>query len=191
MFERFTQDARSAVVDAQQVARELHSPRIDTRHLLVALVAARPGVHDTAHPGIYDTLRAVGLDPDDVAARARTAIVGDDPLDRAALASLGIDLDAVRAATDAFFGPGSLDAAQNRGPARAHLPFAPDAKKALELSLREAMRLREKSIGARHLLLGILRADSPGGRVLDGACVDAGVDLTALRTALDQAERAA
>lgn len=40
-----------------------------------------------------------------------------------------------------------------------HIPFTRGAKKTLELSLREAIARRERSIGAEHLLLGILRSD--------------------------------
>jgi ATP-dependent Clp protease ATP-binding subunit ClpC len=39
------------------------------------------------------------------------------------------------------------------------LPFTPEAKKVLELSLREALRLKHKYIGTEHLLLGLLRMD--------------------------------
>jgi ATP-dependent Clp protease ATP-binding subunit ClpC len=39
------------------------------------------------------------------------------------------------------------------------LPFAPEAKKVLERSLREALRLKHKYIGTEHLLLGLLRVD--------------------------------
>src|SRR5580704_19337827 len=39
------------------------------------------------------------------------------------------------------------------------LPFTPEAKKALEFSLREALRLKHSYIGTEHLLLGLLRLD--------------------------------
>jgi ATP-dependent Clp protease ATP-binding subunit ClpC len=39
------------------------------------------------------------------------------------------------------------------------LPFTPEAKKALELSLREALRLKHSYIGTEHQLLGLLRLD--------------------------------
>jgi ATP-dependent Clp protease ATP-binding subunit ClpC len=39
------------------------------------------------------------------------------------------------------------------------LPFTPEAKKVLERSLREALRLKHKYIGTEHLLLGLLRTD--------------------------------
>ena len=39
------------------------------------------------------------------------------------------------------------------------LPFTAEAKKVLERSLREALRLKHKYIGTEHLLLGLLRVD--------------------------------
>jgi len=48
---------------------------------------------------------------------------------------------------------------------------------ALEVSLRKAVRLRQRSIQTGHLMFGILRADSPGRALL----VRAGVDTDALR----------
>ncbi|ACZ29764.1 Clp domain protein [Xylanimonas cellulosilytica DSM 15894] len=180
MFERFTKDARAVVVEAQQVARELRSPRIDTRHLLVALAGAGR---------LRGALRTAGLDPDDVARRGRAAIAAEDALDATALAGIGIDLDAVRTSTDALFGPGALDdAARPRRGVPGHIPFTPDAKKALELGLREAIRLREKTIDLRHLLLGILRADSPGGQIAAAAATEAGLDLPALRATLERSD---
>lgn len=185
MFERFTSAARLTVVYAQDVAHQLHSTHVDTQHLVVSLLEA--------HGSLADTLRAAGVDPDDVARRARAAIAAGDALDSAALASLGIDLDAVRASTDRWFGEGALDAAARprRTSPKGHVPFSADAKKALELSLREAIRLKEKSIGPRHLLLGILRAESPGGRVVAGVATEAGLDLPGLRLALERAAEAA
>ncbi len=178
MFERFTSAARAAVVDAQDVARQLHSSHIDTRHLVVAVAQTRD---------VVDTLRRAGIDPDDAARRGRAAITAGDALDGDALATLGIDLDAVRASTDRIFGEGALDAAARprRTSPTGHIPFTADAKKALELALREAIRLKEKTIDPRHLLLGILRAESPGGHVVAGAAAEAGLDLTALRASLE------
>jgi hypothetical protein len=48
-----------------------------------------------------------------------------------------------------------------------HLPFSTDAKKVLELALREAIRSSDRRIGTEHILLGILRDEkSPGARLL-------------------------
>jgi ATP-dependent Clp protease ATP-binding subunit ClpA len=184
MFERFTKEARAAVVEAQQVARETRSATIDTRHLLAALVAG-PGP-------AADALRDAGLDPDDVGARARRSITSGEPLDADALAAVGVDLDAVRRRTDEVFGPGALDRAGAGKPRRGgHVPFTDDAKKALELALREAVRLKDKGIDGGHLLLGVLRADCPGRRVLADAAGAADIELSAVRDAVARAARAA
>ncbi|MCK9792474.1 hypothetical protein M1843_01775 [Isoptericola sp. 4D.3] len=184
MFERFTKEARAAVVEAQQVARGTRSATIDTRHLLASLSS-------TAGPAA-DALRAAGLDPAEVGARARRAVTEGEPLDAGALAAVGVDLDEVRRRTDEVFGAGALDRAGARTTRRGkHVPFTDDAKKALELSLREAVRLKDKGIDGRHLLLGILRADCPGGRVLQAALHDAGTDVAALRTAAERSARTA
>jgi ATP-dependent Clp protease ATP-binding subunit ClpA len=67
-----------------------------------------------------------------------------------ALESLGISLEAVRAKVEETVGPiGS--------PREENVPFTPRAKKALELSLREALQLGHQYIGTEHLLLGLLR----------------------------------
>jgi prophage maintenance system killer protein len=65
-----------------------------------------------------------------------------------ALASLGISLEAVRAQVEELIGYGQSAPA-------GHIPFTPRAKKALELSLREALQLGHNYIGTEHLLLGL------------------------------------
>jgi ATP-dependent Clp protease ATP-binding subunit ClpA len=176
MFERFTQEARATVVGAQQVARDTGSRGIDTRHVLVALVE-RPG-------SVPQALGAAGVDAQAIAAKARSDLRAGG-LDGGALAALGIDLDAVRRQADAVFGLDALERA-SRAP-RGHLPFTPDAKKALEPALREAVRLRQRSIHSGHLMLAILRAESPGRALLR----QSGVDTDALRRALEKQTRAA
>ncbi|GAA4721965.1 Clp amino terminal domain-containing protein, pathogenicity island component [Promicromonospora umidemergens] len=179
MFERFTKDARSAVVDAQQVARAAHSDQIDSRHLLVAL-AESEGLARTA-------LADGGLDVTDVVARARASIEAGDALDHGALAAVGIDLDEVTRRTEATFGEGALArAGRVLRVRRKHIPFTPDAKKSLELALREAIRLGSKEINGGHLLLGLTRAESPGRRVL----ADAGADLERVRRHAEGASEA-
>ena len=46
---------------------------------------------------------------------------------------------------------------------RGHIPFDRAAKKALELALREALRLQHNYIGTEHILLGMLHAGGPAG----------------------------
>ncbi len=43
------------------------------------------------------------------------------------------------------------------GAAAGHIPFTPRSKKVLEMSLREALKLRHKFIGPEHILLGVMR----------------------------------
>ncbi|BBH63698.1 Clp protease [Actinoplanes sp. OR16] len=170
MFERFTKGARAAVIGAQEQARELgHSP-IGTEHLLLALTLDEQS-------GVATVLREAGADRQ----RVRAAIVrhvgdhGDlaaaaadrDAEDAAALKAIGIDLEAVRAAIEENFGAGSLrlphPAPKKKGifgrfyAGSGHIPFSPRAKKVLELSLREALRLKHNYIAREHILLGVLR----------------------------------
>jgi ATP-dependent Clp protease ATP-binding subunit ClpA len=141
------------VLGAQEVARDAISRSIDTRqHVLVALIE-RPGPTHRA-------LREAGIDVATLAARAR-ADLRAGVLDSDALAGIGIDLDAVRRQADAVFGLHALErAGRNSG---GHIPFTSEAKKALELALREAIPLKQKSIGSSHLMLGILRGQSQPG----------------------------
>lgn len=169
MFERFSREARGAVIAAQQVARATASRAVDTRHVLVALTEGT-GPAATA-------LRDAGIDIERFATAVRSDLTAAG-LDTEALASLGIDLAAVRERTDAVFGPGALDRA---GQSPGHIPFTRDAKKALELALRETLRLEQKTIDGRHLLLGIVRTDCPGRDTL----TERGVDLDELRSALE------
>jgi ATP-dependent Clp protease ATP-binding subunit ClpA len=57
---------------------------------------------------------------------------------------------------------------------RGHVPFSTSAKKALELSLREALQFGHSYIGSGHLLLGLLREEKgTAARVL----AELGIDL--------------
>ena len=63
------------------------------------------------------------------------------------------------------------------GPPTGSPPFTPRAKKALELALREAVRLGSHNIGSEHILLGVIReGEGVGVQVLVGL----GIDLTAV-----------
>ena len=67
-----------------------------------------------------------------------------------ALGSLGMTLEAARQQAEETIGRGQQ-------PLLACIPFTPRAKKVLQLSLREAMRLGHLYIGTEHLLLGLFR----------------------------------
>jgi ATP-dependent Clp protease ATP-binding subunit ClpA len=177
MFERFTTAARQTVVQAQDEARQLHHGRIGTEHLLLALLA-QEGSASAA------VLARHGL-THDVVAEAVVGYVGNGDLDAEALTALGIDLDAVRTTVEATFGPGALDRAGSH-PARGggHIPFTPRAKKVVELSLREALALKSKSITDGHLALGLLRE---GEGLAMKVIHDRGIDPGELRRDLTSA----
>ncbi|MEU7764190.1 Clp protease N-terminal domain-containing protein [Nocardia sp. NPDC049190] len=163
MFERFSRSARATVVVAQEDARGLRAPNIDVEHVLLGLLShgdselkALLGEAGLTHESVLNTLAAQGK---------------GEPLgaeDAEALRSIGIDLDAVRESLEAEFGEDALDRAlpePRRGPFGwgrggdfGHIPFGKDAKKVLELALREALGRKDKSIESGHVLLGILRA---------------------------------
>ncbi|PZF86222.1 Clp protease N-terminal domain-containing protein [Jiangella anatolica] len=169
MFERFTKEARFAVIGAQEEARELRHRSIGTEHVLLALLATpdAPGVATLTRMGV-----TAERGRDAVVALAGGPALGEE--DTEALKAFGIDLDEVRKRAEQAFGEGALDAPLEDGRGKrfgvfrrgkqddgrlGHLPFTPRAKKALELSLREALARKDGSIGTQHLLLGLLRSD--------------------------------
>lgn len=188
MFERFTLHAREVVTGAREHARQLRHPYVGTEHLLLALLEPQAGV-------VSAVLRDAGVSASGVR-RDLERLIGPEPRvltaeDAAALRTVGIDLAAVLARIEQSLGPDALTPAhcpprrrgllRRRQSARARsLPFAPRAKKVLELSLREALALRHNHIGAEHILLGLLReGDGLAARIL----TDTGVNLHHLRRA--------
>ncbi|MFC7406487.1 Clp protease N-terminal domain-containing protein [Georgenia alba] len=171
MFERFTKDARTAVIHAQEEARELRCSWIGAEHVALGVLSADGSA--------VRALRRAGHDPAVLANQLRRIATGSG-LDGEALAAVGIDLDAVSRSSDAIFGDGALERA-GRGRRRrgGHIPFTSAARKALELALREALRLEDKEISDRHLLLGVIRGGGPAGEVL------AGHDVGAVRASLE------
>jgi len=88
-----------------------------------------------------------------------------------ALASLHVELEAVRASVTEKVGPA-------RRPSSGHIPFTPRAKRVLELSLREALQLGHNYIGTEHLLLGLIRE---GEGVAAQVLTELGADLNRVR----------
>jgi ATP-dependent Clp protease ATP-binding subunit ClpA len=176
MFERFTREARATVVDAQEEARRLASPRLGTEHLLLGLLQQNSPT--------CAVLGRHGLTHDEVAAAVAGASTGGE-LDADALTSLGIDLDAVRSSVEATFGAGALDDPSPGGPRRGHVPLTPRAKKVLELSLREALAMKSRSISDGHIALGLIRdGEGPTMRLLADRGVDPGELREEIRLAL-------
>lgn len=127
MFERFTSDARRAVIRAQEAAARLGAEQVEPEHLLLALAE-----------GCSPAARAIaeaGLDPDTIAAAIEADLV-------AMLEIVGVP-------------PSVVESAPARP--RADRPgFGPQSKHALEHALREALRRRDRRLGPEHVLLGVL-----------------------------------
>jgi len=88
-----------------------------------------------------------------------------------ALRALDVDLDTLRREVEALVGRGQQ-------PQRGHIPFTPQAKKALELALRESVQLGHDYIGTEHLLLGLVReGEGPAAQVLE----QRGIELNTVR----------
>ncbi|RKN35638.1 Clp protease [Micromonospora musae] len=191
MFERFTDRARDIVRRARDEARAEGQRPVGTEHLLLALLADEASL-------ARRILAEVGLDAGDLRARIRrhveTGGVGLGDADAAALREIGIDLAAIVARVEQTFGPDALREAmpepRRRWGRRRYSggPFSPRSKKVLELSLREAIRLRHHHIGSEHILLGLLRE---GHGLAALVLTEAGADLDDLRRRVEQALRTA
>ena len=83
-----------------------------------------------------------------------------------ALTSMGISLEEIRQAVRDAIGRGA------QPPESGHIPFRPQAKKVLELSLRESMRLGHEYIGTEHILLALIREGGGAAQHLARAGVD-------------------
>ncbi|MFK4145570.1 Clp protease N-terminal domain-containing protein [Streptomyces sp. NPDC004065] len=81
-----------------------------------------------------------------------------------AITGQGLSLDAVREAATAALPPASPDAPEL-------VPYGPAAKKALELTFREALRLGHNYIGTEHILLALLELENGEG-LLSGLGLD-------------------
>jgi ATP-dependent Clp protease ATP-binding subunit ClpC len=82
-----------------------------------------------------------------------------------ALAAADVTLDGARLEVETIIGRGQHEPS-------GHIPFTPRAKKVLELSLREAVRLGHDYIDTGHILLGLIREG-------DGVAVQVVVNLGA------------
>jgi ATP-dependent Clp protease ATP-binding subunit ClpA len=169
MFERFEPTARKAFEDAREEANRAGQSQISSEHVLVGLLR-EPGP-------AAEALTAAGVDV--AALRALLPHGGEDAegwLDADALATLGIDLDAVRRATDAAFGSGAIDRVPV--PGRRRLPIADDAKQSLVGAVRQAQHLGQHTISSGHLLIGILDQKRNGALTV---LSQVGADVAAIR----------
>lgn len=105
-----------------------------------AVIAAQTAARDRHHPSIDTEHLLLGLL--DRAARGNVAVK--------ALARLGVDGATLERLVDERVPPGTA-------PVRGHIPFADRAKKILELTLGEALRLGHNYIGCEHIVLALRR----------------------------------
>lgn len=167
-----TGDATAVVVRAAEQARRLGHRFIGSEHLLYGLACA------DGEAG--EVLREWGVTPERVEAEF-LRLIGEpsapsgslfDTLDRDALTTIGIDLDAVRERIEAAFGPGALaqDAPAPRrwprsragwdsGPATGHMPLTRRAKKCLDGAVRETRAHPGAPLSAEHIALTLLAID--------------------------------
>ena len=202
MFERFTTSARAAVVAARELAGARGHSWFGTEHLLLAVVEGDSAVAQALAPlGLTpERVRAAldALPPADPSTVAAPPAADPAPSDGEALRALGIDLDAVRRRAEELFGPGALDQPLDLPADRSadswwprgrsgrqrcsdtpraggiRPRFSADGKKALELALREAVRLDSREITVEHVVLGVVRADGPATRLVSSLGVEPG-----------------
>jgi ATP-dependent Clp protease ATP-binding subunit ClpA len=77
-----------------------------------------------------------------------------------AIIAQGVTLDAVRAAATAALPPAADEVPEL-------VPYGPAAKKALELTFREALRLGHNYVGTEHILLALLEFENGTGILSD------------------------
>lgn len=87
-----------------------------------------------------------------------------DALAGKAITAQGVALDAVRQAATAALPPAAEEVPDL-------VPYGPEAKKVLELTFREALRLGHNYIGTEHILLALLEHENGEG-VLNGLGID-------------------
>ena len=112
--------------------------------LLVAQDEARRLGHDQVGTG--HVLLGLLSEPQGLAAKA--------------IEALGAGVSATREAVESGLGPAAIDVP-------AHIPFAARSKKALDVTVRTALRLGHNYVGTEHMLLGVLAdEDDPSATAL-------------------------
>jgi ATP-dependent Clp protease ATP-binding subunit ClpC len=132
----------------------------DRARRVVVLAQEEARLLDHSHIGTEHVLLGLLHEREGVAARV--------------LVSLGLDLGRTRDLVEELVGRGTSTPG-------GHIPFTPRSKKALELSLREALTLGHNYIGTEHLLLGLIReGDGVGCQALRAF----GLELPVVRQAV-------
>jgi hypothetical protein len=188
----FTEDANAIVVQAYEHAIRLGHPYLGGEHLLLALAGAdQPAGAVAREHGV-----APGRVEAEIIRLSGGGLFGD--LDRGALAAVGVDIDAVRATTEASFGREALTRAARAvyrrprwfdprpvafaGKAGAFLPLGPGSGQAFQGARLEAQaRGAGQPFGVEDLAVGILTVSEGLGSAILSAL---GVSGTAVSTAI-------
>jgi ATP-dependent Clp protease ATP-binding subunit ClpA len=177
MFELLTRRARRALVSATQHAEALGHGSIGPEHLLLGLLADPDSVAGRV-------LAGYGIEHAEAVRQVRAGVcesvrrAGLDEADVAALADLGIDVEAVVTRAEESFGPGALVPCRPRLTRRGRfgrlrrrrrfrfgrvrhrvpltLPFRPETTQILGRAPGEARELGHPFLGTEHLLLAVL-----------------------------------
>ena len=161
VLERFAEQARTIVADTMATAQSQGIAEVRAEHLLLSLTRYAEGTTSAA-------LAENHLDEALVArvVRGPEQLVDDE--DRVALGALGIDVDDLMARLEDGLGPDALAPVPNGGGPRPR--FTQEAKKALEMAVRTTTARHSRTITTDDLLVGIVRAGSPGvDKVLSAA----------------------
>jgi hypothetical protein len=161
MFERFSPEARQVVLDAKAQAARLGHNFIGCEHLMLSLSASETLVGEAFHEL---TLAPAAIEP----VVLRLLGTPRAPIDKDALAAIGIDLEAVTARVEQAFGPGALDGAPRHArrrwrrqralasPAGIVTPFTPNAQKCFAGALHRAVATRDGNVGVAHIAVSLL-----------------------------------
>ena len=155
---------------AAEEARRLGHTFIGTEHLLLVLVRKPDGCARLV-------LEQLGAGAKEVERALEPCLAGGAPkIDPDALATIGIDFDAVRERLEETFGPGALERSR-----ASCLGVTPRTKLALAYAVDRASG---KSLGDEHILLGMLSVpDSLAARTLGHL----GISLEAVEAAVRRA----
>jgi ATP-dependent Clp protease ATP-binding subunit ClpA len=173
--EKAIRPAERYVTAGADEARRLGHSYVGTEHVLLALTRI-------PESGAVRVLRQLGVTPEDITGSAFLGRVWAPRIDADALATLGVDLEAVRERVEETFGSGALEET------RAGMLEPTDARiqcvmPRLKMALAHALdRAGEQPVQDEHVLLGLLSVrDSLAARAL----AELGVSLEAAEAKVD------
>ncbi|MDQ3402477.1 MAG: peptidase [Actinomycetota bacterium] len=158
MFERFGKAARLVVRDAVYLAEQDKAAAVWPEHLLLSMLRQDGSTGTTILANYAVTTESVNA-----AIKIAGRRGGLSESESAALAGLGIDVDAIVTAVEEAHGPGALAGGRKRQRTR-RTPFSRESKKVLERTLKEAVDRRDSTLGDEHILLALI---STGGIAAD------------------------